>query len=352
VRRRTSWIFISSLAALVAVVALAATAAVPPNVAKTIEAQRHLAAERPQDAAVFNDLANLLLLAGQTAEAESTYRQAIELDPNKATALFNLGLLLQQRGELREAAELYDRVLKLEPRHAWAHYQAGTIYERWGQKSRAVDSYAAAFAIDPQLAFPEVNPHIVENQLVTEAMLRAYRNDNTQPQAPRLYDDPARIATLLVPRPAPTQEEKDEMADKAAPQRGPQAPAAAGRQPGAAAGHPPGQPQGPGATVLRERDLDRGNPAGQALPQGSTNRGAPGYNQQQQGRGLREWSRPEPTIQEVPEGVDNGYDDGAQPAPVITPPPGGVYYRPGVQSSARMSLRIAPPQQRAGRPTR
>lgn len=346
-RRRISWIFVSSLAALVAVVAIAATAAVPPNLARTIESQRHLAAERPQDASVFNDLGNLLLLGGQAAEAEATYRKAIELDPDKTTALFNLGLLLQQRGELREAAQLYGRVLKLEPGHAWAHYQIGSVYERWGQRSRAVDSYAQAFALDPQLAFPEVNPHIVENQLVTEAMLRAYRNDPAGPQAPRVYDDPARIATLLVPRSAPAQEEsKDQMAGKPAakPQRGPQAPAAAGRQPGAAAGQAPG----PGATVLREGDLDRGNPAGQAQPQGSTNRGAPGYNQQPQ-RGLREWSRPEPTIQEVPEGVDNGYDEGTQPAPVITPPPGGVYYRPGVQSTGRLGLRIAPPQQGVGR---
>jgi len=351
VRRRTSWIFVSSLAALVAVVAIAATAAVPPNIAKTIEAQQRLAAERPEDAAVFNDLGNLLLLVPEPAEAEAAYRKAVELDPEKTTALFNLGLLLQQRGELREAAELYRRVLKLEPRDAWANYQIGTIYERWGQKSRAIESYAQAFALDPQLAFAEVNPHVVENKLLTESMMRAYKNDLSQPQAPRVYDDPARISSLLVPRPAPTQEEKDQMADKPAAQ--PQAPKAptVGRQaqpPGATAtGRPQVQGAAPGTaapgTVIRERDLDRGNPAGQAQPQGANRNGGAGFGTPP--RGLREWNRPEPTIQEVPDGVSTE-DEGVQPAPVITPPPGGVYYRPGIQSTGRMSLQIVPERPR------
>lgn len=357
-RRRTSWILVSCLAALAVVVAIAATAAVPPNLASTIEAQRRLAAERPDDAAVFNDLGNLLMIVPEPAEAEEAYRKAIELDPDKTTALYNLGLLLQQRGELRQAMKHLRRTVELEPRHAWAHYQIGAIQERWGQESRAIDSYARAFALDPQLAFSEVNPHIVENKLLTESMMRAYKNDFTPAQVPRVYDDPARIATMLVPppaNPANAQAEKDQMAGKA------QKPGAQGQtppgqatglqsgSPGAITGRPiPGQPgqgqQPSGPTVLRERDLDRGNPAGQAQPQGAQRGGYPA----QPPRGLREWNRPEPTIQEVPGGVEENYDEGVQPAPVITPPPGGVYYRPGIQSTGRLSLRIVP-ERRAGR---
>lgn len=368
-RRRTSWILVSCLAALAVVVAIAATAAVPPNLTSTIEAQRRLADERPDDAAVFNDLGNLLLLVPEPAEAEEAYRQAIELDPDKATALYNLGLLLQQRGELRQAMKHLRRVVELEPGHAWAHYQIGTIQERWGQESRAVDSYARAFAVDPQLAFPEVNPHIVENKLLTESMMRAYKNDFTPAQAPRVYDDPARIATMLVPpsanpattpATATTQAEQDPMAGKTQkpavqgqaqgqpPGRRQPTPPGTPGTPGGITGKTPGQPaqgQQPGGTVLRERDLDRSNPAGQAQPQGAAQRG--GYPAQPP-RGLREWNRPEPTIQEVPQGVEENFDDGAQPAPVITPPPGGVYYRPGIQSTGRLSLRIVP-ERRAGR---
>lgn len=332
-RRRNSRILVSSLAVLAAIAAIAAMAAVPPNLAKAIEEQQRLAAERPQDAAVFNDLGNLLLMVPQPEEAETAYRRAVELDPDKASALYNLGLLLQQRGELREAMKHYRRVVEVEPGHAWAHYQTGTLQEIWGQESRAIDSYARAFALDPQLAFPEINPHVVENKLLTEAMLRAYKSDFAPPQAPKVYDDPARIAALLVPKPGAQAEGKDQVATRPQQQGAPNRP-----QPGAA-----GQGQNP--TVLREGDLDRSSPAGQAVPQGGSRGVTPGTRTAP--RGLREWNRPEPIIQEVPEGVTN--EEVEEPGTVITPPPGGVYYQPGVQSTGRLSLQIRPEKRGTGR---
>lgn len=332
-RRRSSWILVSSLTALTAVVAIATLAAAPPNLAKTLEAQRRLAAQRPQDAAVLNDLGNLLMLVPQPAEAEAAYRKAIELDPNKASALFNLGLLLQQRGELREAYDLYGRAVKADPNHAWAHYQTGTIQEARGQTAKAVDSYARAFALDPQLAFPEVNPHIVDNKLVTQAMLRAYRSDYAAPQAPKMYDDASRIASLLVPSPAQRDESKDQTATKSL-QRQPAAPGRLG--PGTA-------PSSQGPTVLREQNLDRRNTSGQTSPPGAMRGGArPGSPAQQ-----RTWNRPDPTIQEVPGAGDEG--DGAQPQPLVAQPPsGGVYYRPGIQSTGRMNMLVVPEWARKG----
>ncbi len=350
-RRRTSWILVSSLAvvvAITAITAITAKAAVPPaNLTKALEAQRHLASERPQDPAVLNDLGNLLVLSAQPAEAETVYRKAIELDANKSSALFNLGLLLQQRGQLREAEDLYHRVLKIEPGNAWAHYQLGTVEEGRKQDSKAIDSYARAFALDPQLAFPEVNPHVIENKLVTQAMMRAYKTDFAVPQVPKVYDDPRRIASMLSPA-APGK-------DQAASGQPTQAQKPAPAPPGAAAGRPPVKGMAPGqpgdSTVLRERDLDRGNAAGQAAAPGAIRSGTAvgGVRQSpggaQQPRGVREWNRPEPVIQEVPE--EGG--DGARPQPVITPTPGGIYYRPGLQSTGRLNLQTVPERSRVGR---
>src|SRR6185295_2729042 len=335
VLRRTSWLIATSLVALAAI---AAVAAAPPNLAKTIEAQRRLTTERPNDAGVFNDLGNLLLLVPQPEEAEAAYRRALELDPARVSALFNLGLLLQQRGELRDALQLYQQAVKAEPRHAWAQYQIGAIYEVQGQESKAIDAYAHAFALDPQLAFPEVNPHIVENKLVTEAMLRAYKADFAAPQAPKVYDDPARIAALLEP-PVPAAG-KDQVANTQ--QQAVQDTNSPRRQPGAP-GHAQSQAQ-----VLSERDLDRANPAGQAVQQTQgTSRGAAGARPAPS-RGLREWTRPDPSLEEVPEGVSTE-EGGEQPAPVVTPPPGGVYYRPGVSSTGRLGLQITPERHRVSR---
>ncbi len=328
-RRSSSRILISCLVALITIVAIAALAAVPSkNLTKAIDAQRHLVTEHPQDPAVYNDLGNLLMLVPQTADAEAAYRKAIELDPNKASALFNLGLLLQQRGDQREAEDLFQRALKADPNHAWASYQLGTIQEARGQRAKAIDSYARAFALDPQLAFPEVNPHIVDNKLVTQAMLRAYRNDfGLNPQVPKMYDDGARIASMLVPPPHPD----DQMVTSQQ------------QAPTTVTGHQPmlkqaGTPAAPGATVLREQDLR--NPTGQGSQGTARGAGVGGRPNVPGQQTVRQWNRPEPTVQDIP----GGEEDGAQPAPVTTPPPPGVYYRPGVQSTGRLNLQVAPVQ--------
>jgi len=321
--------------ALVAAFAMAAVAAVPGNLGRAIESQRKLATERPQDPAVLNDLGNLLLLADQPAEAEEAYRKALELDPDKVTALFNLALLQQQHGERREALTLYKKVVALQPTHAWAHYQIGTLYESWDEDSKAVEHYARAFALDPQLAFKEVNPHIVENKLVTQAMIKAYDDEGAgqKPQVPKAFDEPGRISKLLVPR--PQAEPADAMAQGAQDQTG---------QPGT-------QGQQQGDSVLRPDDL-RGRPTGQAVPQGGSRMGRGSVRQQPTDRGLRQWERPDPGI--APQPMDptaprGGIPGQGQTGQPITPPPGGVYYRPGSPSSGRLDIKVVPDGQRTAR---
>lgn len=343
-RRRTLSILALSFVLIAAVVAVA-LAAVPPNLSHAIEAQKRLTVDHPQDPAAFNDLGNLFTLAHQSAEAEAAYRKAVELDPQRVSALFNLGLLLQQRGETKDALDYFHQVLEIQPEHAWAHYQAGALYETRGQESKAVDEYARALALDPQLAFPEVNPHVVENKLLTQAMLRAYQKDYGVPQAPSIYEDPHRIANLLVPPPQVPGAEtstKDAVAAKPAAQQPGIQPGQQPAGPGTAGRAPAAQPDG---AVIRERDLDT-RMTGQAGPRGAlhTAPAAPGANMP---RGARQWERPEPTVQYPSEDDQQQQQQYQQPilAPgqVVTPPPaGGVYYRPGYQSTGRLNLQLVP----------
>ncbi len=318
-----------ALTALLGVMAIAAIAAVPPNVTKAVEEQRQLTRQKSNDPAAWNDLGNLLMLAARPEEAEEAYSQAIELDPERISALFNLGLLNQQRGELRQAYGFYRRVVKVEPRHAWAHYQIGSLWETWRQEERAIQSYATAFAIEPQLTFPDVNPHLVENNLVTESILRAYRSDYAAPQAPAIYDNPSRIAALLVPPvPAPGEPQgKDQMA---------------------AQKQTPAQQQGAQApTVLRPGTVDPNRAAGQAVPPGTVQtpggvRGGMGVGPEGVApgtvpRGLRQWQRPEPQAQPEYDTGESGNEYQQPP-----PPPGGVYYQPGIPSTGRLDLRLVP----------
>lgn len=336
IRRSPAIIAIAALAATAAIAALAAVTAAPPNLSKALEAQRKLVAERPADASAHNDLGNLLQLAAQPKEAEEAYRRAIELDPQKVSALFNLGVLLQKRGEPREALKLYQRVVEVEPGHAWAHYQLGAIYESRGDESHALRSYAQAFALDPQLTFAEVNPHVVDNKLLMKAVLLAYRSEDARPQAPPIYEDAARIRDDLIGLlPA---------AAKAA------EPAAEGESPAAlsapAAGSPappPGRAAAEQPKVLRPSDLDRSKVTGQAGPAGrfpSTARPPAQPNP-----ALRQWARPEPTGEEV------STEEVPSEEPQFMPPPAGVYYRPGVQSTGRLNLEVGPARSAGGRRT-
>ncbi len=207
------------VAALLACAALSAAllhAAVPHNIDRAIDTQRALAAERPVDSGVENDLGSLLVLAEDLAGAEQAYRRAIELDPENASAHFNLGLLLQQMGNRRDALKSYKRTLELEPRHAWAHYQEGTIYHAQGRDSAAKKAYAKALAFDPALGNPEVNPHLIDNDLATSAMLYSYRHYREELLPAKEFEEPARIAGVLIDRPAGEAEKAEATAQRTA----------------------------------------------------------------------------------------------------------------------------------------
>ncbi|MEM7351775.1 MAG: tetratricopeptide repeat protein [Acidobacteriota bacterium] len=191
-------LFVLTLAAFT-VVAFTVAASSPPNLDLTLEAQQQLSSERPYDAAVHNDLGNLLILDGQYEQAETAYRRAIELDPANALARFNLGILLQQQGRNKQAQAEFSSLLEIDDRHAKAHYQLGALFEARGQRRKALDHYARAFAFDPQLTFAKNNPHLLDNRLATEAILLADRYDgDSSASTPRLYDEPERIVDLML----------------------------------------------------------------------------------------------------------------------------------------------------------
>lgn len=327
-----------------------ASAVVPPNLPRALDAQRARAARYPADAGAQVDLGNLLLLGGQTDAAEAAYRRALEIEPDDAAAHFNLGLLLQQRGETSRAWREYRRTLESDPRHAWAYYQIGTIEAGRGFESLAVRSYAHAFALDPRLRFPDVNPHVIDNPLTTRAMLAAYRLNLTNAPPSPDYDDPLRIAGLLVPGLRP--DAGDDDAPEAAPAVA-EAPAvrdvdsevaaAAVRMkqrvpnptPGARAELEPAEPEEasePAFTrTIGAGDLNPTSRSGQVVGQsGQTGRSGSttGYRQQ-----------PPPVYQPAP--ADDGGEDEE------TPPPSVPGFRPGVPSTGRLDMKLVPERLRA-----
>lgn len=171
----------------------------PLSLDEALDAQRTLSAAQPRDAQVLNDLGNLLVLAGETEEAEGVYRGALRLAPEFAAPHYNLALLLETSGQRKLAIQALQRVVEIEPNNAWGHYQLGRLFAEKDKRSRALERYTRAFSLDPQLARPEINPHILDNELAAPALLQANSSASAADLAPREYHAPQRISDLLAP---------------------------------------------------------------------------------------------------------------------------------------------------------
>jgi len=179
--------------------ALAGVAGTPANLEEALQAQQSLVAESPHDVDLLNDLGNLLALAGRLEAAEESYRRVLQIDAENVTCLYNLALMLQEQDRTKEARKILKSIVEIDPQHAWAHYQLGTLYASLKDRRKALEHYERAFALDRSLTSPRVNPHIVENRLVTEALLELYVLETPSTQAPRIYQEPGHVADLLLP---------------------------------------------------------------------------------------------------------------------------------------------------------
>lgn len=196
---RTKILYPLALLLLAASPLLAATA--PAQLARALTVQRELVAEQPANAGALNDLANLLVEAGELQEAEETYRRAMALAPELAEPPFNLALLLSATDQPREARRLLQALLEQHPEHAWGHYQLGTLQQVRGNRGRALRHYREAFRLDPRLSDPHHNPHVLDNPLATAAMLEAFSQIAHAKTGQRLYVEPSRITDLLLSSP-------------------------------------------------------------------------------------------------------------------------------------------------------
>lgn len=318
-KKKLAWSLAVSLVA-----ALAAWAAAPPNLDLALAAQHALLEREPENAAAEVDLGNLLLLDGRNAEAEAAYRRAIELDRDSVSAHFNLGLLLQERGDGFAALRSLRRVLKLDPEHAWAHYQVGVLHDGWNLKGAAVDSYARALALDPRLRFADVNPHVIENRYLTEAMLRGYRKYVPAAQAPQSYEEPRRIAAILLQPGRPAAGADRIASDPAA---RPVDPSSAATADPAAAAALAGE-----SRVLDADDLDQGAIAGGVI---GGSRGVLDPEELAAAR-QQELERYEPPVFQV-----NTSEEETEPPAAM-----GIPIYPGAESSGRLELKLREPGDR------
>lgn len=172
----------------------------PRHLGAAIRSQERLTSNRPFNAGAFNDLGNLLTLAGDLERAEEAYRRALEIAPENAVVHYNLGLLLRQTGHSKGALRELKQVVELDSSDAWGHYQLGVLLEERRRNSKAVQHFAQAFILEPELAVLEVNPQLLDSKLLSRSLTLAYTERVARlGTAPRQYQQPKRITRLLVP---------------------------------------------------------------------------------------------------------------------------------------------------------
>ncbi len=91
----------------------------------------------------LNDLAEVYLIQGKSAEAEQALRRAIEIDPRHADSYFDLAKLYEQRRDFASAIKTYQALLAVHPNHRDGLYNLALLYEAQG------DSRAARETVRP-----------------------------------------------------------------------------------------------------------------------------------------------------------------------------------------------------------
>jgi len=95
--------------------------------------------------------------AGRLAQAETLYREVLELDPQSIDALHFLGVIAHQQGRHKQAEELISRALLHNGSNTPAYSNLGNALQAQGKLQEAVDCYQRALALAPDYVDALVN---------------------------------------------------------------------------------------------------------------------------------------------------------------------------------------------------
>jgi spermidine synthase len=100
---------------------------------------------------LYHNLGLAYAKAHRYTEAETAFRQAIDLAPYDASIHNSLSRLLIELGRPEEAVAAADESLRHDPTHLWAHFNRAWALEKLGRFDEASRSYEKALLLDPSL---------------------------------------------------------------------------------------------------------------------------------------------------------------------------------------------------------
>ena len=90
----------------------------------------------------------MLQMDGKLEQAEQAYIQALEADPQNATAHNNIGFLLTRQGRFKEAIQHLEQALVINPESDTAHLNKGNVHLAMGDLSPAYEHYSKSLEIN------------------------------------------------------------------------------------------------------------------------------------------------------------------------------------------------------------
>ena len=118
---------------------------------------RHAIACTADNYMATSNLGNALLKNGQLDEAMSTYRKAMELNPDYAVPYYNMGLALFQKGDVDGAIASYEKSIAKDPDYADPENNLGNALMQKGAVDEAIAHYHRAAELKPGLAEVQYN---------------------------------------------------------------------------------------------------------------------------------------------------------------------------------------------------
>jgi len=97
------------------------------------------------------------VLSGRGSDAETSFRKAIDLDPNDLAPYQSLAQYLAFTGRRDEVLATYERAARTRPDSAGLQLVLGSLYEAYGDLAKARETYERAIQTDPKLAAAKNN---------------------------------------------------------------------------------------------------------------------------------------------------------------------------------------------------
>lgn len=114
---------------------------------------------------------NRWLADGNLNEAEKSFRQAININPNQSEAYVNLGFVLSEQQHYEEAIKYLKKGLSISPNNLDATYLLGIIAQHQSKTQEAISYFYLAINIDPffDLAYQALVPLLIQSNEIEKA---------------------------------------------------------------------------------------------------------------------------------------------------------------------------------------